>query len=71
MNSDRSNDAWPLPMAEPEKVGFSSERLARIRPAMQKFIDEEKVPCMITLVARHGKIVHFEAQGYMDIESKY
>jgi CubicO group peptidase (beta-lactamase class C family) len=37
---------------------------------MQKYIDNHEVPCMITLVARHGKIVHFEAQGYMDIESK-
>jgi len=64
------NEDWPLPFAEPESVGFSSERLDRIRTAMQKYIDEGKVPCMITLVARHGKIVHFEAQGYMDIESK-
>lgn len=70
MSSTKSRKAWPLPMAEPEEVGFSSERLARIRPAMQKYIDEQKLPCMITLVARHGKIVHFEAQGYMDIQSK-
>jgi CubicO group peptidase (beta-lactamase class C family) len=63
--------AWPLPVAKPEEVGFSSERLARIRPAMQKYIDNRELPCMITLVARHGKIVHFEAQGYMDIESKH
>ena len=70
MNTDKSNDTWPLPMAEPEKVGFSSERLAMIHPTMQKFIDDEKVPNIIALVARHGKIVHFEAQGYMDIESK-
>jgi len=70
MTSDKTNNAWPLPMAEPEEVGFSSERLSRIRPAMQKYVDEQKVPCMITLVARHGKIVHFESVGYMDIESK-
>lgn len=70
MDSTKSSNAWPLPTAEPEEVGFSSERLARIRPAMQKYVDEQRVPCMITLVARHGKIVHFEAVGYMDIESK-
>ncbi len=70
MSSTKSSKAWPLPMAEPEEVGFSSERLARIRPTMQKYIDEQKLPCMITLVARHGKIVHFEAVGYMDVESK-
>jgi CubicO group peptidase (beta-lactamase class C family) len=70
MSATKSKNVWPLPAAEPEEVGFSSERLARIRPAMQKYIDNHEVPCMITLVARHGKIVHFEAQGYMDIESK-
>ncbi len=61
---------WPLPAAEPEEVGLSSEQLARIRPAMQRYIDERKVPNVITLVARHGKIVHLEAQGYMDFESR-
>lgn len=70
MSATKSKSVWPLPVAEPEEVGFSSERLARIRPAMQKYIDNHEVPCMITLVARHGKIVYFEAQGYMDIESK-
>jgi len=61
---------WPLPHAEPEEVGMSSERLARIRPAMQRFVDEGKDPGFVTLVARKGKVVDFEAQGYMDIESK-
>ena len=70
MTSTELNKDLPLPMAEPEEVGFSTERLARIRPAMQKYVDEQKVPCMITLVARHGKVAHFEAVGYMDIESK-
>jgi len=70
MNSTKIYNDWPLPHAKPEELGFSTERLSRIAPAMQKYVDEEKVPCMITLVARHGKIAHFEAVGYMDIESK-
>jgi CubicO group peptidase (beta-lactamase class C family) len=28
------------------------------------------VPNLVTLVARHGKVVHYEAQGYMDFDSK-
>jgi CubicO group peptidase (beta-lactamase class C family) len=68
--SPKKSDTWPSPTAKPEDVGFSSERLAKIRPAMQKYIDNHEIPCMITLVARQGKIVHFEAQGYMDVESK-
>ncbi len=63
------NKKLPLPVAKPEEVGFSSERLARIRPAMQKFIDQKMVPNIVTLIAREGKIVHFDAQGYLDCES--
>jgi CubicO group peptidase (beta-lactamase class C family) len=68
--SPRRKSEWPLPFANPEEVGVSSERLARIRPALQKFIDQRKVPNLVTLVARHGKVVHFDAQGYMDFDSK-
>jgi CubicO group peptidase (beta-lactamase class C family) len=60
----------PLPQAKPEEVGMSAERLARIRPALQSFIDRNQTPNFVTLVAREGKIVHFEAQGYSDIATK-
>jgi CubicO group peptidase (beta-lactamase class C family) len=59
-----------LPTTKPDRVGMSAERLQRIGPAMQKYIDQQLVPGTVTLVARHGKIVHFEAQGYMDAENK-
>ncbi len=51
----------------PEEVGLSQERLDRIDPFMQRYIDENKLPGMITMVARQGKIVHFEKYGMMDI----
>ena len=70
MSPKKSSADWPLPFAEPEEVGISSKRLAQIRPGLQKFIDKQMVPNLVTLVARHGKIVHFEAQGYMDFDSK-
>ena len=60
----------PLPQVKPESVGMSSERLARIRPALQSFIDRNQTPNFVTLVAREGKIVHFEAQGWADYKSK-
>jgi CubicO group peptidase (beta-lactamase class C family) len=68
MNSD--NNSWPLPWAEPEEVGISSERLSRIKPVLQQYIDDGHAPNFATMVIRRGKIVHFEAQGYMDIERK-
>lgn len=58
-----------LPMTQPEEVGFSSERLERINRAMQKHIDDRVIPGIITVVGRHGRIVHFESQGMMDIEA--
>jgi len=54
--------------AKPEKVGMSSERLNRIKPVMQRYVDENKLPGMITMVARHGKVVHCEKYGWMDLE---
>ena len=70
MNPKKTDTNWPLPSVEPEKAGFSSKRLARICPGLQKFIDKQMVPNLITLVARHGKVVHYEAQGYMDFASR-
>ncbi|MFA5307938.1 MAG: serine hydrolase domain-containing protein [Dehalococcoidales bacterium] len=64
------NNKTPLPEVDPESAGFSKERLARLKPAMRKYIDLQLLPHIVTLVAREGKIVHFAAQGYQDCESK-
>lgn len=53
-----------------EDVGFSTERLARIHEAVAKHIDQKDVSGVVTLVARRGKIVHFEAQGLADIDAR-
>ena len=52
--------------AKPEKVGLSPDRLNKIKPLMQRYVDENKLPGMITMVARHGKVVYSEAFGLMD-----
>jgi CubicO group peptidase (beta-lactamase class C family) len=62
--------AGSLPTGKPEDVGMSSERLARIGPAMQKHIDAGEIAGVVTLVARRGRIVHFEAHGYADIAKR-
>lgn len=54
----------------PEEVGFSSNRLGRIRQVMQGYVDERKLAGLITLVARKGKLVHFEKYGLMDIAAQ-
>ena len=60
-------DGRDLPTARPESVGMSSDRLARIAPAMQRYIDAELVPGTITAIMRKGKLVHLEVQGDMDV----
>ena len=49
--------------AHPESVGLSAETLQRISPTIQKFIEEEKIAGAVAIVARRGRVVHFEAYG--------
>ena len=56
--------------AKPEQTGFSSERLARIHDMVQRHIDEHDISGAVTLVARNGKVAHFEAHGLADIEAR-
>ena len=56
--------AAALPIAEPEGVGMSSDRLQRLSDAMAGYIDQQLVAGAVTLVARRGRVVHFEAQGH-------
>ena len=56
-------------IAPPHEVGLSEERLEGISSTTQKFVDEGQVAGAVTLVARRGKVAHFEAYGMMDIEA--
>ncbi|MBN1833992.1 MAG: serine hydrolase, partial [Deltaproteobacteria bacterium] len=58
--------AETIPAARPEKMGFSSARLERIHELMQRNIDDGNFAGAVTVVARHGRIVHFETHGMMD-----
>ena len=53
----------------PESVGLSSEGLAQVDAYVQEQIDAGTIPGAITLVARHGKIVHVNPMGFKDIAS--
>jgi CubicO group peptidase (beta-lactamase class C family) len=62
--------AGALPTAAPEDVGMSSERLERVSEVVRKHVDAGDVAGAVTLVARRGRIVHFEAFGYADIAAR-
>ena len=63
------DDSLPSLTASPHEVGLSAERLEHISSAAQGFIDEGQLAGAVTVVARRGKVAHFEAYGMMDIEA--
>jgi CubicO group peptidase (beta-lactamase class C family) len=58
-----------LPRTAPEAVGMSSERLKRIRAAVQDSVEQGRVAGAVTLVMRKGKVAHLEAVGMSDKEA--
>lgn len=53
----------------PEELGFSRQRLARITSKMQRYVTENKLAGISTLIARRGKVVHFEQVGMANLEA--
>lgn len=62
-----TTDLTPIP--NPESLGFSPARLARIRPAMQGYVDAGKLAGVQTLIMRRGQIVHHHCVGMRNIEA--
>ena len=58
------------PLASPESVGFSSAGLKTFQQTMRGLVDDGKLAGVTSLVARHGKVVHFDVYGVQDLESK-
>jgi len=43
-----------------DSFGFSPERLERLHEAMQREVDQKELPGVVTVLARHGKLVESE-----------
>ncbi|HVY81814.1 MAG TPA: serine hydrolase domain-containing protein, partial [Steroidobacteraceae bacterium] len=65
-----SNSNEGFAVTQPESVGFSSERLQRLRHATHQIADAGELSGMVTLIARHGRLVYSDAYGLQDIASK-
>ncbi|HEX3396389.1 MAG TPA: serine hydrolase domain-containing protein [Steroidobacteraceae bacterium] len=63
----RPSAGGEIPETKPESVGFSSERLARLDASMKSLVDAKKLAGMVTVLARHGKIVEEKTYGYADV----
>ena len=55
-----------LSSVAPEKVGLSSQRLARIRTALGAEIEKGNIPGAVVLIARRGQIAYWESIGFQD-----
>lgn len=55
---------------KPEVVGFSTERLEKLDAGMNALVDGKQLAGMVTVLARHGKVVEEKTYGYADLASK-
>jgi CubicO group peptidase (beta-lactamase class C family) len=58
------------PVVSPESVGFSTDGLKALQRTMRALVDDTKLAGVTTLVARHGKVVYFDAYGVQDLATK-
>ncbi len=61
-----SDNAAPLTTAPAEQIGMSKQKLERISTALKQEIDEGKLPGVVVMVARRGKLVYSDAIGFQD-----
>ena len=61
--------AQDLAPAAPESAGMSSDRLAEATRALQAHINGSNIAGVVAAVARHGRLVYFEALGQRDRET--
>ena len=59
-----------IALSKPESVGFSSDALKDLDTAMQGIVDSRHLAGVVTLVARHGKVVQHKAYGVQDVATQ-
>ncbi|HZC16486.1 MAG TPA: serine hydrolase domain-containing protein [Caulobacteraceae bacterium] len=55
--------------ADAVTAGFSTAGLAALNQQMHGLVDDQKLAGVVTLVARHGEIVNFDAYGVLDVSA--
>jgi CubicO group peptidase (beta-lactamase class C family) len=63
------NHSLDMTVVKPESVGFSTERLKNLHAIMQQAVDNKQIAGIVTLLARHGKVVDYRTYGQRDIAS--
>ena len=58
-----------LATAKPADVGMDPAGLEKLNAAMHGMVDDSQLAGVVTMVARKGKVVHFDAYGKRDLEN--
>src|ERR1035438_2660642 len=64
-----ASHALDLTVVKPETVGFSAERLERLHALLQQEVDQKQIAGIVTILARHGKVVDYRTYGQRDLAS--
>jgi CubicO group peptidase (beta-lactamase class C family) len=59
-----------LPSGNPKELGLSPVRLDRIDSVMNDFVRNGKMPGMVAMIIRHGKVGYLKSFGMKDIEER-
>ena len=60
----------PLPVSTAEREGFAPDRLDRLHRRVRDFVDKGQHAGVVSLIARNGKVVDWQAWGQRDREAK-
>jgi CubicO group peptidase (beta-lactamase class C family) len=58
-----------IPVTSPEAVGFSPQRLEHLHALMQQAVDQKQIAGIVTILARHGKVIDYRTYGQRDMAS--
>jgi CubicO group peptidase (beta-lactamase class C family) len=64
--AEKAASAAAIATGTPQSVGMSQQRLARLTTAFNKEIADKKLPGVVMMVARKGKLVYSSALGLRD-----
>lgn len=60
--------AFDMTVVKPETVGFSPEGLERLHALMRDAVKDQQVAGVVTILARHGKVVDYRTYGMRNIK---
>ena len=56
-----------MTVVKPETEGFSSQRLENLHALMQQAVDQKQIAGIVTILARHGKVLDYRTYGQRDM----